>query len=203
MGRLADLATRALLPSAGVWAVNVLVGRALRSVDETPAVRALQARRTPTRDRVAKVVSTTSDVPASVAIATLSIPALLAVRKPWPVAIMPALAMGLETWSYVAAGAVVNRERPAVERLDRDQPTSSFPSGHVGATVALMVVCWRLAADLPVPARRLVRALCAAYPTALAPSRVYVGMHFPTDVAAGVVNGLACGALALHWTKED
>lgn len=190
---------RTVLPALALTLTNVAVGRALvaRSAQEERTIRRLQRMRTPARDRVARVVSTVSDVPASVGIAAVSIPVLRGLGLPWRRALAPALAMALETVVYLAAGFAVKRPRPAVPRLDRDQPTPSFPSGHVGANVALLVVAGRLAADLRSPlARGLVQALGVGYPAALAPARVYVGMHYPSDVIAGVVNGVVCGLLA-------
>ena len=201
-------ARRLLLPAAALTVANVIAGRLitgpLRGLPtETAAIEALQARRTPVRDRIARAVSTTSDVPASVALAVASIPLLRVRGRSWPQSVVPALAMGLETVVYLAAGAAVSRERPPVERLDHDQPTSSFPSGHVGATVALLTVAWAAAGRIESPGgRAAARAACLAYPSVLAPARVYVGMHYPSDVVVGVLNGLACGAMALRYERE-
>lgn len=190
---------RTVAPALALTVANIVAGRALRehSADEVAAIRRLQAHRTPARDAAARVLSTISDVPASVALGAASIPVLRWLGQPWRRALAPALAMLLETAVYLGAGAAVNRPRPEVERLDHDQPTSSFPSGHVGANVALLLVAGLLAGEARSPvARGLVRAVGVGYPAALAPARVYVGMHYPSDVIAGIVNGLACGLLA-------
>ena len=68
--------------------------------------------------------------------------------------------------------------------------SSSFPAGH-GATafagaVLLSVVAPRLAPFLLVLA------------TLIGVSRVYVGVHYPTDVLAGAVLGAAVGAVAAY-----
>ena len=192
---------RLALPVAALAAVNIAAGRAITGPlaglpEEAGAITALRRFRGPTADSVARVVSTSSDVPASIALAVASIPALRAAGLPWRRALVPAVAMALETVVYLAAGAAVGRERPPVERLDHDQPTSSFPSGHVGATVALMVALGRAGLPLPGPARPVAGALGIAYPAVLSLARVYVGMHYPSDVIAGVLNGLATGTLA-------
>lgn len=206
---LGRLLRRAAVPVAALTAVNVAVGKLITRhgeavVDETAIIEGLRQHRSTTADRLAKAVSTVSDVPASVALAAVSIPLLRRSGRDWPTALLPALAMGLETIAYVTAGALVNRERPDVQKLDREQPTSSFPSGHVGATVALMVVAWRLTGRVSSPvARAALRALCVAYPAMLAPARVYVGMHYPSDVAAGIINGLVCGNLAAAVVDQE
>jgi hypothetical protein len=43
----------------------------------------------------------------------------------------------IESGSYRATTLVVERDRPPVHRLEGLDPTASFPSGHIAATVAL------------------------------------------------------------------
>ncbi len=85
---------------------------------------------------------------------------------------------------------VIGRARPfdvvADARLIDQRPvTSSFPSGHTAAAVAGALAAGRL-----FPRARLAWWLLAA---GVALSRVYVGAHWPTDVVAGAVLGLAVG----------
>lgn len=89
---------------------------------------------------------------------------------------------------------IVARPRPDVPQLDNFPPRQSFPSGHVAAAVALY---GGIAVVLALHARR--RAHAAAWwalllivPVAVAISRVYRGMHHPSDVVASFVVGLGC-----------
>src|SRR5207244_892809 len=87
--------------------------------------------------------------------------------------------------------ATVARARPVVPHLDAAPPTSSFPSGHTGAAVALYcciaIIVLRnmrqrwLAASIAV--------LCFVIPVVVGLSRIYRGMHFATDVIAGAIAG--------------
>lgn len=187
--------------TAAIAAVNVAVGRRLAAnrglrERETALIRRLQETRTPARDRLARQLSTATDVPASV-IHGIAATALLYRCSGEPrIVARPALALVSETVAYLVSGALVGRQRPDVDRLDHEQPTSSFPSGHLGATVSLAVTYAVLAGRLSSPgARAGVRAAAVAWPSLLAWSRVYVGMHFGTDVLAGAANGVATGLL--------
>jgi undecaprenyl-diphosphatase len=187
---------------AGLIAANVAVGRALSRSGrvrerETAVILRLQDHRTPARDTAARTVSTVADVPASVAHGLLAVAVLAARTRNARLAGVPALALVVESATYLAAGALVARGRPDVPHLDREQPTSSFPSGHQGATVALMASYALLAGRLCSPAaRRAIGAACLAGPAVLAWARVHTGMHYPSDVVAGTLNGLVAGALA-------
>jgi membrane-associated phospholipid phosphatase len=87
---------------------------------------------------------------------------------------------------------LVGRERPDIARL-ASFGGSSFPSGHAAAAAA----CWAAIAFVVVrrARRRRARALAAAtaatITAAVATSRVLLGVHWLSDVVAGVVTGWA------------
>ena len=90
---------------------------------------------------------------------------------------------------------LVTRPRPWVVMdgfvtLTTSSDLHSFPSGHTTAAFAFGVA---LFLTLPQKWAR-VAALIAA--TLMGLSRLYVGVHFPTDVLAGAVIGTVCGILA-------
>jgi undecaprenyl-diphosphatase len=197
-----DTVIRGLTSMIALGVADVLCGRALKrrpglEQREREAILRLQARRAPNQDAVARTVSTISDVPASVLHGVAALAVLRRVTGSWRIAATPALALALEAATYVTVGALVQRDRPDVPRWDHDQPTSSFPSGHVGAAVALAVVYARLGRDVRSPLlRAALVGSCVVSPAVLGWSRVYVGMHYPSDVAGGVVTGLASGLVA-------
>lgn len=73
---------------------------------------------------------------------------------------------------------------------------NSFPSGHTTAAFAAGVVWFR---TLPA---RWARVLALASAFLMAFSRLYVGVHYPTDVLAGAVMGTVCALLALWLGKR-
>jgi membrane-associated phospholipid phosphatase len=100
-----------------------------------------------------------------------------------------AIAVVGETTLFVLASLVIDRLRPGIPHLDGAPPTSSFPSGHTAATVALWCgLALGLARTHPGhPLRVLSWVLAVVLPAFVLFSRLYRGMHWPTDVAVSVV----------------
>lgn len=130
---------------------------------------------------------------------------------PWGLAILVGavvallVARGRHRWAaYVAitsiGGGAINMElkrffaraRPELAEMLRETHGYSFPSGHsMGATVvfgALSYVAFRALESWP--ARSASLALAVTFVVAVALSRVYLGAHWISDVAAGVTAGL-------------
>ncbi len=85
------------------------------------------------------------------------------------------------------------RARPALIRVPR---SSSFPSGHSAAAFAFATgAC----VELPVLAPVLI-----PLAGAVAYSRVHTGVHYPSDVVAGIGIGIGSGLLAVcsPWTQQ-
>lgn len=98
---------------------------------------------------------------------------------------------------------IVARTRPyeAVDGLSRiigQQSDYSFPSGHSGASFAVAVPIFK-----ECPRRIGVPVLILAFLIAL--SRLYVGVHYPTDIIAGILLGTLFGTLSccIYHKKTD
>lgn len=92
-----------------------------------------------------------------------------------------------------------DRPRPQVFEWGETVSTSSFPSGHaMSATVVYATVAY-LAARLQ--KSRLARVLtlvgAGVYIAVVVISRMYLGVHYPSDVTAGVIIGLSWAAFCM------
>jgi len=101
---------------------------------------------------------------------------------------------------------LVQRTRPwlifgdLVPLVTENDP-NSFPSGHTSAAFAAMTALLWARHDLPAGDRRPWEVpLCLALAVCMGLSRLYVGVHFPTDVLCGALVGCLCGFLG--WELE-
>ncbi len=94
---------------------------------------------------------------------------------------------------FLIVTALVGRDRPDVAQLDLAPPTSSFPSGHTAAAVALYgCIAFIVLRELrPRWLAVAIAVVCWSIPVIVAVSRVYRGMHFPSDVVFGALGGAA------------
>ena len=100
---------------------------------------------------------------------------------------------------YNVVNGIVRRPRPTgVAHTTSKLLGYSYPSGHVGFFVWLSVLAVvLLARKLPRPLYVACWFLAAALVAAAALSRIYVGAHWPSDVVAGFLVGVAWTAFSL------
>ena len=123
--------------------------------------------------------------------------------RQWWYSIVPAIAISIQATVFVIAAWVVARPRPEVPKLDPAPPTSSYPSGHVGAATALYLTFAFMAQRIERTwLRRLVTIVCLLVPLLVSYARLYRGMHHLTDVLVGMVNGVVCALLAWYWLRR-
>ncbi|MGZ8458438.1 MAG: phosphatase PAP2 family protein [Gemmatirosa sp.] len=112
-------------------------------------------------------------------------------------------AAALLLWSTIGAILLNNvlkaafvRPRPELFTWGTHVRTTSFPSGHAMSAAAIYGTVAFLAARLARTrrARLAIHAVAALIIVVVAASRVYLGVHYPTDVAAGLLVGLAWAA---------
>jgi undecaprenyl-diphosphatase len=104
------------------------------------------------------------------------------------VANVAALTLIATSLLVVIVKRIVRRTRPALDIQASTPPDRfSFPSGHTAAAFALAIAMFGAVPAL-VPGLLLL-AICVAY------GRMYLGVHYPLDVAAGAAIGLLTGSL--------
>jgi membrane-associated phospholipid phosphatase len=191
----------ALLVALGLLLTEVLldgpVGRWDQAVD-----RWFFVSREATFDAITEWGSRLGDTAAVVGIAALAV-VILAIGRHWAHIAFLVGALVIEVTTFVTTSFVIDRERPSVPHLDEGPPTSSFPSGHVAASIVLYVGLALITTSLV--RSRLVRAVvwivAIALPAFVALSRLYRGMHHPTDVIGSVIGALGCMAFAFLATR--
>jgi len=205
-----DLILRAMLPALALLTVGlgvgwVLVGPVGPSQAEDQLSVDAQSVRTPFLDTVALTASAIGSVNGNAIICLMSVALIWIVSRRWWLAALPAVALALHVMVHIATSTLIARPRPHVETLDIGQPTASFPSGHMGATTAQLLVpvlflFHRVGSRLW---RAVVTALVTTYLLLLGWSRVYLGMHHLSDVLWGAVNGVACGLIAWLFLRRN
>lgn len=206
--RWRDVGVRLLVPALVLWvaitAVGFLIQDGLHSFQAESAVnRALQSTRTTTWDAVTAVWSHVGNTEIVIGVCVVMVGVVLALTRRWAVALVPAIAISLQASVFVAATEIVGRPRPDVPHLDPAPPTSSYPSGHVGASTALYLSLALLAQRVRNRTlRRVLTAVCVVIPLLVLYARLYRGMHHLTDVLVGLVNGVVCATLAWGWLRD-
>jgi undecaprenyl-diphosphatase len=160
--------------------------------------RWLQTFRTPGLDKASWVWSKAGDTHAILAVSLIFCPLALALWRQWRPVLFLVLAMFGELTLFLTSAAAVSRPRPAVEQLDGQMPTSSFPSGHIAATICLWsVIAIVVTARVHKPWRWVFPVLAVLMPLGVAVSRMYRGMHHPTDVLGACL--LAAAWIGTLW----
>ncbi|MFD3326893.1 diacylglycerol kinase family protein [Streptomyces sp. NPDC058701] len=171
-------------PAAGHWPFS----------EEDRANQDLAERRAAPVTGVSEWFSTLAATETIIGLALLCIVALLVLPRVAlrTEALFLGASVAAQSAVFLVVTMVVERPRPEVPRLDGAPPTSSFPSGHVGASVALygglaVIALLRMRG----PWRYVVSGALLLVPPGVGLSRMYRGMHYPTDVAGGLLNGVA------------
>ena len=202
---------RILLPLAVLYGVMVGLGLLITKVfaDSWPFTaedsinRAFASHRTGFFDTVSAFFTAVGNTPVIIAVTAVVAIVLRLTLHRWREPLFLCAAVIAQAIVFFFTTLVIDRRRPAVPHMDESPPTSSFPSGHTSAAVALYA---GLALVLATLVRdQWLKAACwllILVPVAVALSRLYRGMHHPSDVIASFLNGGACIAIMARAILE-
>ncbi|AGL15910.1 phosphatase PAP2 family protein [Actinoplanes sp. N902-109] len=142
---------------------------------------------------ISYVFSTIGSTPVIIGVTAVVAVILRLTLKRWREPLFLCGAVSAQALIFFFTTLVIDRHRPTVSHLDSSPPTSSFPSGHTSASVALYVGMALVLAGLTT--RGWLKAVCwllVLVPVGVALGRLYRGMHHPSDVTASFFNGITC-----------
>lgn len=119
-------------------------------------------------------------------------------------AILVAVTLALVTAGSEGVKELVHRPRPPDSQTVVPGVIYSFPSGHELEAVTILgivaLLVWRSRAPRPVAwAVAIVVAVCCAW---VGIARIAINAHWPSDVLAGLLGGLAVLALVIRLTRH-
>lgn len=160
----------------------------------------LSTKATPSLTRLAIAVSILGS---GWAITPLALGAFLALRRTSPPQARWLLAaVGGGLLLFLALAFLIGRPRPTLFPSPVSEPTASFPSGHALNTTVVFAALY-----LVTPVRRVWRTGLAVVGAltvlSVSASRLYLQIHYPSDIVAGIALGVAW-VLALYalWTPK-
>lgn len=119
-------------------------------------------------------------------------------------AILVAVTLGLVTAGSEAVKQLVHRPRPPESQTVVPGVIYSFPSGHELEAVCILgivaLLVWRSRAPRPVAVA--VAVLVAVFCAWVAIARISINAHWPSDVLAGFLGGIAVLALVIRLTRH-
>ncbi len=112
----------------------------------------------------------------------------------------------LSGWAlYALAKLAVRRPRPhIISHIMHGAGWYSYPSGHsmlAPLVFGLGAIAWAMPWRSPA-ARLCALTLAALLALAMGVSRVYLGLHYPSDVIGGLLLGTGWGALSVMWWER-
>lgn len=172
---------------------DVLVGDGINGVDE-PAARWLAGHRELWLTAALKAITLLGNS-STVAVVAVLVTAVVVWRAgTWLPAVLGLIGAGGIGLVIVTAKRVVGRSRPASPFALITEGGYSFPSGHATGTAAVALLCaWMLSRWVigSWPGRVAVWSVAIGVTGAVGFSRVYLGVHYVSDVLAGWLLGAA------------
>jgi undecaprenyl-diphosphatase len=159
-------------------------------------LRWFEAHRSETLNQVMLEITTLGTGVVLVMIVLIASVFLWVTKHHWSVYVLLLGVLGAKLFNTLLKGTFA-RERPSIVEWATQVHTPSFPSGHAMSSLVVYGSVAYLVSRLE-PSRRLKRltfALAAVIVGLIGISRMYLGVHYPSDVIAGFLAGFAWIAL--------
>ncbi|MBI4200091.1 MAG: phosphatase PAP2 family protein [Chloroflexi bacterium] len=190
--------------------VSTLAPWTVRFPGDLALARALQSLHAPWLDTLMRGATRLADAPVAIPSLLLAAAAVSFLRH-WKDGAIFLLTLPLEGLLRVLK-LLVDRPRPDADLVRVVEAGSSgggFPSGHAFHAVLFLGLMWAVGVpDIPWRWLRALARVCLLSLIALiGASRVYLGLHWPSDVVAGVLWGVPAvavlAALAKRWRRRE
>jgi undecaprenyl-diphosphatase len=183
------VAAGALLWSVLELLVEVVIGSPTVGVDRR-ILNLVATLRTPALDQVMYVVTFLGNAQTILVLALVAVIVALLARQ-WKEAVLFVLAIGASTLFFSLLKLLVHRPRPLLEDARIVQGGFSFPSGHssLSATFYGTVAYLLIRSTKRDGLRVLIGSGAALLVLLIGVSRIYLGVHYPSDVLAGWAAG--------------
>lgn len=112
------------------------------------------------------------------------------VLKRWKFVLQAAMVLALATFSNMALKRFIDRARPGIEHMVSVK-TLSYPSGHAMSAMAFFGFLIYLVSNLKINRflKVLIIIVLIIIILSIGLSRIYLGVHFPSDIAGGYIAG--------------
>lgn len=179
----------------GLLVRGPLAGTFVGAGDHDLAVWLVQ-RRTPVGDDLSAWGSLLAETGVKVIATAIIAVVVFLVWRSWRDPFLICFALILEASVFITVTAIVGRPRPGVPAIDEVSVDTSFPSGHAAAAAAycaVAIVLFEHTRNLWI--RGTTVTLAVAIPLIVGLARMYRGVHYLTDVIAGIALGVTCAVV--------
>ena len=146
--------------------------------------------RTPLLNKILQFITNLGDLYGYIIITTICSLFFFFKFKNWRYVAQLVFVIIISGLSNLALKEVINRARPTAEHLVSVQ-TLSYPSGHAMSATAfygfLIYLCYFLKINKWL--KGILIFLCSFLIVSIGISRIYLGVHFPSDIAGGIIAG--------------
>ena len=189
---IAYVGLTAIWTGLGLLVTGPLAGSWVGAVDQDVA-GLLVAERTPVLDDWSRLGTMPADTRVKIIVTAIIAAAMLVRWRSWREPMLVCFALILEAAVFITVTGIVGRPRPGVAQLDEVSVGTSFPSGHAAAAAAycaIAIVIFERTRNRWV--RGIAVVVAVGLPVIVGICRMYRGVHYLTDVIAGIGLGVVC-----------